>query len=350
MTDDTQPPQEKTLEVEQQVATVISVEKSRFVARVGILLFLILLLAVFFFFATPRERLLRDHNLTKEKSENTTREIEYQEPFPQVTLTAKAAYVLDLTTGNALYAKNPDAQLPLASLTKLMTVLVASDIFKDQGLVTITKEALADNDHPSLLPSEHWLPRDLFTFTLMQSSNDGARAIASAAGSFLLSKDQLQSARDRFIALMNEKNTELGLTQTYFLNETGLDETLQTGGGYGSAHDVAVLLGELVRRHPEVLDGTRVPALALSTLDDKKHVAINTNTDLGNIPGLIGSKTGFTDLAGGNLVVAFDPGPGRAMIAAVLGSTAEERFHDIETLVAATLQYTGSAKPEPISL
>ena len=69
------------------------------------------------------------------------------------------------------------------------------------------------------------------------------------------------------------------------------------------------------------------------------HAVLNTNRETGELPLLIASKTGYTDLAGGNLVIAFDAGFNRPIIIAVLGSTAEERFTDVEKLVWATLAY-----------
>lgn len=261
--------------------------------------------------------------------------------FPEVPLEADAAYVLDLQTGQALFSKNGDAQLPLASLTKLMTVLVAADLFGNTGEVAITPESLQVEGSTGLAPEDSWLSRDLFTFTLMQSSNGGARAIAAAAGGSLpiATRAEYEDAEKRFVENMNERAKELGLLQTYFINETGLDETAQTGGGYGSARDVAYLMGEMVKQHPDLLEGTSVDALALSTLENESRIAINTNQDIGSIPALIGSKTGYTELAGGNLVIAFDRGIGRPVIIAVLGSSKEGRFSDVRMLVKATFDY-----------
>ena len=262
--------------------------------------------------------------------------------FPQVAIEAKAAYVMDLDSGVVYFSKNGTAQLPLASLTKLMTILVAAELFDESDALTVTAVDLQDDQGTGLLPEESWLSRDLFTYTLTQSSNGGARAIASAAGALpQASPIAHQSAEKEFVARMNAEADTLGLSQTYFINETGLDETDRTGGGYGSARDVARLMGEMISRHPEIIEGTRHEAVQLSTVDNQNHVAINTNQSIGGIPGLIGSKTGFTDLAGGNLTIAFDRGVGRPVIVVVLGSSKEGRFSDVETLVDATFTYLG---------
>jgi len=86
-----------------------------------------------------------------------------------------------------------------------------------------------------------------------------------------------------------------------------------------------------------VVEATARDNFFIYSLDSIRHTATNTNKVLGNIPGLIASKTGFTDLAGGNLVVAFDAGMMRPIIVVVLGSGIDERFEDIKKLVWASL-------------
>lgn len=335
------------------VQAVIVDEQHKLLARFAILLFMCILLVSMLYIARPTDDFIYD-GLVKRESAATEEVSPYflpLEPFPTVELTAQAAYVYDLNTGQQIFSKNAEAQLPLASITKLMTVLVAHEVFGETGIVPMGTVSIADTgtSTASLIPSEQWLPKDIFTYTLVQSSNEAASAIASAAGAFAYSDNDYTVARERFINLMNEKAIELGLTQTYFLNETGLDETTGTGGSYGSAKDMAILMGELLRTAPETLEGTRQPATALSTIDHQQFVAINTNTELGNMPGLIASKTGFTDLAGGNLIVVFDPGIGRPVVISVLGSTVSGRFDDVRTLLHATLRYFGN-ESKPVTL
>ena len=137
---------------------------------------------------------------------------------------------------------------------------------------------------------------------------------------------------------MNEMAKEIGLTQTYFINPTGLDTNDTVSGGYGSAHDVAKLLEYAVIHTPEIIDSTRYARINFASLSDINHTATNTNSSINAVPGLIASKTGFTDLAGGNLVIAFDAGMNRPIIITVLGSTQNGRFEDIEKLVDASLK------------
>ena len=324
-------------------------EEQSFALRLFLIFGILVGLLGILFFALPGSPQLSmaslDATETTSNEEKTVIENTPIRTFPHVELTAKSAYVLDLRTGETLFSKNATAQLPLASLTKLMTVLVAADLFKDTDALTISAKDLEGEGTAGLVPDESWLSRDLFTFTLTQSSNGAARAIASAAESISsTSVPDYSLASREFIARMNARARDIGLTQTYFINETGLDETALTGGGYGSARDAAVLMGEMVKLYPEFLEGTRREAIVLSTLDNQSHVAINTNQEIGSIPGLIGSKTGYTDLAGGNLVVAFDRGVGRPIIVAVLGSTRESRFKDVQTLVDATFSYLRTIK------
>jgi len=139
------------------------------------------------------------------------------------------------------------------------------------------------------------------------------------------------------IEKMNEKVNELGLAQTYFLDEAGLDVSDTQSGAYGSAVDVAKMFAYALDTIPASLEAT---TLTDTWFDEgnESYPAINTNKIIGSIPGLIAGKTGYTDLAGGNLVVAFDAGLSEPIIVAVLGSTKSGRFTDVKKLVRATLR------------
>lgn len=258
-----------------------------------------------------------------DKAETQTAAV--QHAFDSISIIGRAAYVYDGKTGKVLYAKNPDAQLPLASLTKLMTALVATQTLAPDTPVTITAPALAMDGDTGFKLGEVWRLHDLIDATLVPSSNDGAEAIALAMGS---------SLRAALTAMNNEAQT-LGMTHTYFLNPTGLDESSTMSGAYGSAGDYARLLAYIVQKYPDMLDGTTKDSIALTSLSGTAHTFANTDLTLGQIPGLIGGKTGYTDLAGGNLAVAFDADIGHPIIVVVLGSTEDGRFADVRTLVNA---------------
>jgi D-alanyl-D-alanine carboxypeptidase len=276
----------------------------------------------------------------KKESENEALVYESQipSPFEKVTILGKAAYVFDVTKNRILYKKNEFEQLPLASLTKLMTALTAYDLMPSDSEVTIKKEFLSEDGDNGLLANESWKLKDLLDFSLVVSSNDGARSIASVVGAANLKTNDYDLGRKDFISKMNQKAQELGLKQMYFTNETGLDQDY-VSGGYGSALDVEKLFQYIIQNKPEVISATKFSDIKIESMDNKSHKAQNTNVDVNTIPGLIGSKTGYTALAGGNLAVAFDPSIGRPIIVVVLGSTPDGRFKDVEALVKASLEY-----------
>lgn len=259
--------------------------------------------------------------------------------FPQVSLHAKAAYVYDLREGKELFAKNADTRLPLASVTKLMSALVASSLLPEYGTVKVSSEALKAYGDSGLSAGEKWNLKSLLDFSLLTSSNDGIHAVALALAALDKSHASEAEIIQEFVTAMNAKASELGLKNTYFFNETGLDESAVKGGAYGSARDISTLFGEILRTKPELLEATREPAAVFVSLDNLAHKGKNTNALVADIPGVLGSKTGFTDIAGGNVVFAFDPELGHPIIVAVLGSSAEGRFEDAKKLVEATMSY-----------
>ena len=259
--------------------------------------------------------------------------------FQDISLEAKAVFVWDINKQESLYSLNEEAQLPLASLTKLMTAVTAVDILPESSVVTIDNKSLIEEGDSGLFANEKWSFKDLLRFTLVVSSNDGASAVANVAG---LLKNGFPSRHEdnekTFVKAMNRKAGEIGLTQTYFINPTGLDTNDTISGGYGSAQDVAKLLEYAFINNSEIVEVTRHSKLNFSSLSDINHTATNTNSYISSLPGLIASKTGYTDLAGGNLVITFDAGINHPIVISVLGSTQEGRFRDVEKLVAASLE------------
>ncbi len=259
--------------------------------------------------------------------------------FPVVELEAKAAYVYDVVTGETLFSKEADKRLPLASLTKVMAALVATETLPPTGVVVVGSEALATYGDSGFSTNERWSLRDILDFSLITSSNDGMSAVAYALGSIAQAGTEPEEVREEFIRIMNDKASELGLHNTYFWNETGLDESEQQGGAYGTASDMAMLLEYILANYPDLLNATKEATTTISSLDNIAHVAGNTNKVVYEIPGLLASKTGYTNTAGGNLVFAFDPEIGHPIVVSILGSSADGRFEDAKRLVDATLTY-----------
>lgn len=259
--------------------------------------------------------------------------------FPKVSLEAKAAYVYDLRERKELYAKNADTRLPLASVTKIMSALVASDIAPSYDSVTVSQGALDNYGDSGLTAGEKWTLKNLLDFSLLTSSNDGIRAVALSLAAIHHSNASEKEIIQDFVTDMNAKASELGLKNTYFWNESGLDESSVKGGAYGSARDVSTLFGYILEHKPKLLEATRESAAVFVSLDNTRHAGRNTNMLVDQIPGILGSKTGFTDIAGGNVVFAFDPELGHPIVIAVLGSSAAGRFEDAKKLVDASMAY-----------
>lgn len=255
--------------------------------------------------------------------------------FEDVHVTAKAAYVWDVNNQKALYKKEESKQLPLASITKLMTALVANEVLDESDHVKIGTQSIKQDGDSGLSEGEVFSRLKLSDLVLMVSSNDGAYALASAAGNVL----KPDSGAYSFVDAMNIRAKELGLHETYYKNPTGLDLSPTEGGAYGSARDMAFLMEYILRNEPNILTYTREENARVYSISGSYHDGENTNYYVDQIPGLIGSKTGYTDLAGGNLVIAFNAGLNRPIVAVVLGSTQQDRFTDMMTLVKETQKY-----------
>lgn len=259
--------------------------------------------------------------------------------FPEISLEAKSAYVLDAKTGETLYEKEPELQWPLASLTKLMVVLTASESIPDYMLVRITADDVREEGDTGLLVGEEWNLKKLIDYSLVVSSNDGIKAIASVAGSEIARATTTDSSPENlFMERMNELAKEIGLAETYFLNNSGLDLSSNLSGGYGSAKDIALLVDYILKTNPRILEATTFSEIVIES-KTKNHNATNTNKSVEKIPNVLASKTGYTLLSGGNVVLAFNAGLDRPVIISVLGSSYDGRFEDLNKLVNATLEY-----------
>lgn len=270
--------------------------------------------------------------------------IRNENAFMGVGLKARSAAVYDINSQELIYEQGAEDEEPLASLTKLMTALIAAETLAEDALVTVSPASMQSPGESGFQVHEKWNVRDLIGFTLMTSSNDGAQALAAAAGAEI-SNATLTGQKDEsmhrlsFVQTMNKKSRELGLEMTYYVNATGLDEGLTAGGAYGSALDTAKLLAYIMRTDPDILAHSRLDKETFTSESGISHNVRNTNQRVGHIPGIIASKTGFTDLAGGNLAVIFDVSMNHPVAVVVLGSTFEDRFTDVEQLVAAARNY-----------
>lgn len=239
----------------------------------------------------------------------------------------QAAVVYDLVTKEVLYQKNAKAQLPLASLTKLLTAYAGATTLTNDSPVVITESAINEEGESGLAVGEVFSFKDAAKLALVASSNDAAEAISEAA-----STHQATTGKN----LLASAISAIGLPQTYAVNGTGLDVSTTLSGGYGSAFDVALLSGALLEKAPSIAAATTRAAVTVRSTTGTVHTLPNTNQDAVHVPNLLLSKTGFTDLAGGNLAIVYDAGIGHPVAIVVLSSTREGRFADVSQLLRRT--------------
>jgi D-alanyl-D-alanine carboxypeptidase len=229
---------------------------------------------------------------------------------------ARAYFVVNAATGEVIASRDAQARVPIASITKLMTVLVALERVKLSDVVTVNRSVAAVGESTiNLRVGERITVRDLVEAALIQSANDAADALAEYVG---------HGDAGRFVALMNAKASALGLDDTHFARPDGLDAP----GHVSSARDVTRLaeiamhnavIREVVRKRSDTISGNRL----LHTWNDL----------LGSFPGLIGVKTGHTGGAGWCQVAAAR-GRGTTIYATILGSpTRSQRNVDLAALL-----------------
>jgi len=273
----------------------------------------------------------------------TTTEVAAPAPdaYASVSLYGRAAIVYDLTTKEVIYEKHAKTQLPLASLTKLITAYAAASVLTSDASVTVTSSALNEEGESGLQEGEVFTFEDAAKLALVASSNDITEAIAETAAT------HESTTGKRLLASAVEA---IGLPQTYALNGTGLDVNTTLSGGYGSAYDVAQLAGALLEKAPNIAAATTRSSVTVYSKNGAVHTLPNTNQDVVQVPNLLLSKTGFTDLAGGNLAIVYDAGIGHPVAIVVLGSTREGRFADVAKLLSLTGKHFAGMSAVPTAI
>lgn len=242
--------------------------------------------------------------------------------FLNVKIKGKAYVLYDIVEKKVIAGKNIDMQLPLASISKVMMTITARTHNSGTKMITINPESIEDDYDLGLKNGQVWKLDELLKYTLVFSSNDGAQAIADGLG-----------GRKFFVSEMNTDAANFGL-DLYFSHPAGVDIG-STIGGLGSALSVAKLVAIAHQKFPEIFDVTTKRRVTVTSSTGKIIGIPNTNQEVVNFSGLEMSKTGFTDKAGGNLVVIVDVSIGHPVAIVVLGSTHESRFSDMEILYEA---------------
>ena len=243
------------------------------------------------------------------------RDTTVRDPQPDAT----AAIVYDLDAEQTLWARKPNLTIPVASLTKLLTALVADERWTPDEIVTVSSTAANINgSRLTLYTGEQLTVRDLLRLMLIESSNDAAYALA----------DYARSQGIDFVEEMNRKAWVVGMRDCTFRDPAGLDDTARC-----TANDMVRLIRAALRQAPDLWPIMASSSAIVTSVDGKiVHEAINTNELLGEFPGIVGGKTGNTDGALGCLFVVVQSQDKRdTLITVVLGS--RQRFTDTRLLL-----------------
>lgn len=205
------------------------------------------------------------------------------DPYPDIA----RAYWVEVD-GRPLWAGHPDARLPLASLTKLMTALLVAEQGDLDAAVTIDRAAAAETGaRIGLRAGERFRAQDLLTAMLVRSANDACRALA----------DWQAGDEARFVARMNARAAQLGLHGTHFTDACGHDAATQVS----SVRDLAAL-ARAAMRAPAIAAAVARRDFVLASLAGRRRPLHTTNALLGGLRGARGIKTGYTPAAGRCLV------------------------------------------------
>lgn len=234
---------------------------------------------------------------------------------------AKSCMLVEQSTGEVLYEDNADERLPIASVTKIMTMLLIMEeidggrlSYDDQ--VTVSENAMSYGGSTMFLETGEVLSvSDMLKGIAVASANDGAVAMA----------EHIAGSETAFVERMNEKAAELGMTNTHFVNANGLDDE----GHYSSARDVALMSRALLEHR----DITKYTSIWTDELRDGKFKLANTNKLIRFYTGANGLKTGSTSQALCCLSASAER-DGMELIAVVLGSpTSAKRFSSAKALL-----------------
>ncbi|MFZ2199366.1 MAG: D-alanyl-D-alanine carboxypeptidase family protein [Microgenomates group bacterium] len=233
------------------------------------------------------------------------------------SISAKSVVVQDVTGKSILYSKNPDMLMMPASITKVMTALVALDYWKDLGtVIEVKNEDRAIGQTIELVKGERITIQNILYGLLVHSGNDAALALA----------ENYSGGYDAFVSAMNQKAKALHLDHTTFKNPSGVEQY----GHLTTARDIAILAAYALK-NPEIVRIVQMKRIIVTDVTGLiAHDLETTNELLGEIPGLKGLKTGWTSGAG-ECLVSYIERDGKQIVIVVLGSLS--RFGDTRVLI-----------------
>ncbi len=244
-------------------------------------------------------------------------------------LSAKSALVYDLSEEETIYEKNSKEKLPMASLTKIMSAIVAIDHKRSDNRYVVYPENLVGENVMGLSAGEVMSLEELLYGVFMYSANDAAEALATNT-----------LGRVEFIKAMNKKAKSLGLTDTNFTNPTGLQGD---GDQYTTAYDLLILARFAVSNYPEILKASSAAKFYIpATSDHYAYDMYNQTNLITSYPGVKGLKDGYTPEAGLCLVTYLEYG-GHKIIGIILGS--ENRRQEMKDLLDFSLKTQGITPP-----
>ncbi len=228
-------------------------------------------------------------------------------------LQATVVLVSDLKAGEGYFEKEPLRRWPIASITKLMTAVVALEKMDKNLEITVTEkdfELLAEEG--KVKAGERYTASDLIRVMLGASSNEAAEALANAYG------------RPGFISAMNDRAREWILSNTYFKDPTGISVSNQS-----TAKDLELLARNILRDYPEIFQMTRQPQVVVREITSGRSLKFLSNNLFAGKAYFLGGKTGYIEESEGNLLSVFSYG-GRPVLIVVLGTPS--RFEETEQL------------------
>jgi len=238
------------------------------------------------------------------------------ENFQPLEISAKSAIAVDIGSAVILYQKNPDFRLPPASTTKIMTAMITLDEYSLNEVITIDNENFSIGNKSNIKSGEKLSVESLLYALLVSSGNDAALALAQ----------HHPKGYVEFIKLMNQKASDLHLTNTQFSNVSGVEQPTH----FTTARDLSFLTREAIK-NPLFANMVSQKEMVITSIDGSiSHSLTNTNQLLESVEGVLGVKTGWTYLAGECLVTHVSR-EGRGIITVVLAS--EDRFGESEKLI-----------------
>jgi len=280
----------------------------------------ILLILTISFFSDLGEGVLGYLNVPQNSSQVAGIQKYYRSPqskgMPVPDLTSRATFIKDLTTDNVLYQKNAGNSLPIASTTKIMTAIVASEYYKSNSPLTVKDGYKVDGAKVGVVGGEVLSFRSLLYGMLLNSGNDAAYVIA----------ENYPGGVSNFVLSMNQKAGFLGLENTYFDNPAGFDSP----NHFSSAKDLTRITEEALK-DPQLVRIFATKDTEVTSLDKKnRHGLHNLNKLLSQVRGVLGVKTGYTAAAKENLVTLVERDEIRILVV-VLGS--DDRFGESTDLI-----------------